>query len=130
MLETTINKISKKSNNNSIQQHTSYLEALKKLEKSKILNDNTLKENKLLIKISSILPERIDDDITEMEITEINRNIYQQTELNVYSQCSKVNNFNLMKMVWDWSERLHKKINTFIDQNERKKDENAYKFQY
>ena len=80
--------------------------------------------------MNKIIPVHQDDETTDMEITEINKNLYQQSELNVYIICSKVNNFNLMKLIWEWNEVLFKKLTVFIVGNSKKKDENAYKFQY
>jgi len=110
--------------------HISLVNALKSVELKKEITDTLVREQALLVKMNKIIPVHQDDETTDMEITEINKNLYQQSELNVYIICSKVNNFNLMKLIWEWNEVLFKKLTVFIVGNSKKKDENAYKFQY
>ena len=45
-----------------------------------------------------------------MEISDINDRLYHQADLKLYGFCAKANNFNLMKIIWEWVDKIHKLV--------------------
>jgi len=77
-------------------------------------------EKNLLYHLNNIINVNKKDSESYMEINEISEHVYKQEELNLYNFCSNTNNFNLMKIIWEWVELVYKQLVEFTDKYHKK----------
>ena len=77
-------------------------------------------ENILLHQINENIVINKKDGDNNMEIFELNDILLKQDELKLYFFCSKANNFNLMKLIWEFVDLVYKHLAEYI----KKKDKN------
>jgi len=92
------------------QVHKLYINAYSKLINSDTLYDEIEENTLLLYQMSKFIEMSKNDSKSYLEITEISENLYHQQELKDYSFISKGNNFNLMKIIWEWIDKVFKLV--------------------
>ncbi len=99
-LNDKLKKVSKRKNDG-------WLKANIKMLRSKPLNNIKLQENSLLYKCNGINID-ISDGGNVNEVMDLGSNLYKHEELTSYFNLSKLNNFNLMKLIWNWMDQVLK----------------------
>jgi len=103
-----INDLKKKIKNEVMD--SEYVSAYGKYLNALELEEDEQEEQIILYKMNKIIKNN-DKDKDYMEITSINNSLYQQRNLKIYSYCSQANNFNLIKIIWDWIDVMYKLVN-------------------
>ncbi len=90
-----------------------------------LIKDKNYEEKELsakqLYQMENFIKPKKKDDESYMEITELNNLLYHLNELKVYAYCSKISKFNLMKIVWDYVEKIYNKLANYESEKKKRK---------
>jgi len=88
----------------------SYLKAYSKFINSDKNSEEKEENCKLFFQMNDFIKVDKRDSNNYMEITELNDILYQQVDLKLYGFCAKTNNFNLMKLIWEFVDKVYKMV--------------------
>jgi len=78
-----------------------------------IYSDNYIKEKEENSNLFYLMSKYIEIDPNDSSYTEINElsdKLYQQSDLKFYYFCAAINNFNIMKLIWEYVGKIHKLV--------------------